>query len=96
MSSLKYNDKERYVDSCGDVLYSVLPRILNVVERALGERVTNIAVSPISRRQLAATSDQTLCTKIEHDCIVIRFHVNTDLVHNTLERGPAADDPAGN
>lgn len=43
------DDDDRLIDSCGDKVYSCLPKILRVVNRGLGARVTHTAVSPICR-----------------------------------------------
>jgi len=49
VSKLSCKDVNRYVDSCGDAVYSCLPNILDILKKGLGNRITNVGVSPVRR-----------------------------------------------
>ncbi|XP_067941999.1 nucleolar protein 6-like [Watersipora subatra] len=85
-------DRERYIDSCGDAVYSALPKVLQVLKRGLGKRITSLVTSPLIRHS-SLVKIPSKCTRIINDSIIIRFSIDLDLAFNTLERGPPADDP---
>ncbi|KAF6027177.1 NOL6 [Bugula neritina] len=94
VSKLSCKDVNRYVDSCGDAVYSCLPNILDILKKGLGNRITNVGVSPVRRVVMPVNCKQPFSRDSIEDMLVIRFHVNPDSINNTLERGPPADDSA--
>ena len=47
-------DTARYIDSCGDKLYSCLPKIIQVIRKGLGNRITNVIISPLIKNVVSS------------------------------------------